>query len=98
MFASVLVRGWVPVCTAYCSAGRPNASNPNACKHIAARHPEVARVDVGRDVAEGVPDVQALTRRVGEHVLHEHLVGGHRRAVGRRKRAHRVGNVEGALL
>ena len=25
-FASVVVRGWVPVWTAYCSAGRPKAS------------------------------------------------------------------------
>ncbi|CPU68065.1 Uncharacterised protein [Mycobacteroides abscessus] len=26
MFASVVTRGCCPVCTAYCSAGRPNAS------------------------------------------------------------------------
>ena len=67
-------------------------------QHIAARHPEVAGVDVGGDVAERVPDVQPLTRRVGEHVLDEHLVGGHRRSVRRRQRPHRVGHVEGALL
>src|ERR1700752_540258 len=34
MLASVRVRGWVPVCTAYCSAGRPNASKPNACSTL----------------------------------------------------------------
>ncbi|CNI44114.1 Uncharacterised protein [Mycobacterium tuberculosis] len=34
MLASVLVRGWVPVCTAYCSAGSPKASNPNACSTL----------------------------------------------------------------
>src|SRR6185503_14323862 len=34
------------------------------------RHSVVAGVDVGGDVAERMPDVQALTRRVGEHVLH----------------------------
>ena len=28
MFASVVIRGWVPVWTAYCSAGRPKASYP----------------------------------------------------------------------
>ncbi|SHX83288.1 Uncharacterised protein [Mycobacteroides abscessus subsp. abscessus] len=37
MFASVRTRGWVPVCTAYCSAGNPNASNPRACSTLAPR-------------------------------------------------------------
>ena len=63
-------------------------------QHVAARHPEVAGVDVGGDVAERVPDVQALARRVREHVLDEHLVGGHRRPVGGRERPDRVGHVE----
>ena len=52
-------------------------------QHIAARHPEVPGVDVGGDIAERVPDVQALARGIREHVLHEHLVGGHRRPVRR---------------
>ncbi len=34
MFASVRMRGWVPVCIAYCSAGRPNESKPNACNTL----------------------------------------------------------------
>ena len=63
-------------------------------QHVAARHPEVAGVDVGGDVAERVTDVQPLARRVREHVLHEHLVVGHRRSVRRRQRADRVGHVE----
>ena len=58
---------------------QPERVEPQRVQHVAARHPEVAGVHVGGDVAERVPDVQALTRRVREHVLHEHLVGGHRR-------------------
>ncbi|CAM5732185.1 hypothetical protein SBADM41S_05409 [Streptomyces badius] len=34
MLASVETRGWVPVCTAYCSAGRPNASKPRVCSTL----------------------------------------------------------------
>ena len=34
MFASVVIRGCVPVCTAYCSAGRPNASKPIGCSTL----------------------------------------------------------------
>ena len=67
-------------------------------QHIAAGHPVVPGVDVGRDVAQRVTDVQALARRVGEHVLDEHLVGGHRGAVGGRQRTDRVGHVEGPRL
>src|SRR5690606_14424382 len=48
--------------------------------------------DVGADVAQRVPDVQAGAGRVGEHVLHEQLVV---RAVPL-ERASRVGRVEGA--
>ena len=34
MLASVRVRGCVPVWIAYCSAGRPNESKPNACNTL----------------------------------------------------------------
>ena len=67
--------------------GQPERVEAQRVQHIAAGHPVVAGVDVGGDVAERMPDVQALARRVREHVLHEHLVGGHRRAVRRRQRA-----------
>ena len=43
-------------------------------QHIASGHPEVPGIDVGRDVAQWVADVQALAGRVGKHVLDEHLV------------------------
>ena len=62
MFASVVTRGCWPVCTAYCSAGRPNASKPIACSTLWPRHPLEAAVDVGRDVAQRVPDVQPDAR------------------------------------
>src|SRR6478736_3720670 len=54
-------------------------------QYIAARHSVIAGVNIGRDVAERVPDVQPLTRRVGEHVLHEHLVRWDWRRVRRRQ-------------
>ncbi|CAM5729462.1 hypothetical protein SALBM311S_09404 [Streptomyces alboniger] len=34
MLASVDTRGCVPVCTAYCSAGRPKASKPSVCRTL----------------------------------------------------------------
>ncbi len=67
---------------------------PQRVQNITANHPEVARVDVGSDVAERMTDVQPLAGWVGEHVLYEHLVVGHRRAVRRRQRTDRVGHVE----
>ena len=78
--------------------GQPEGVEAQGMQHIAARHPVIARVDVGGDVAQRVPDVQALTRRVREHVLHEHLVHGHYRPVLRCQRTHRVGHVERARL
>ncbi len=74
--------------------GQSERVEPQRVQDITAGHPVVARVDVGGDVAERVSDVQTLSGRVREHVLHEHLVGGHRGAVGRRQRAHGVGHVE----
>ena len=65
--------------------GQPERVEPQRVQHVAARHPVIARVDIRGDVAERMPDVQPLPGRVGEHVLHEHLVGGHRDAVGRRQ-------------
>ena len=37
MFAYVVVRGCVPVCTAYCSAGSPNESKPIVCRTLSPR-------------------------------------------------------------
>ena len=34
MFSSVVLRGCCPVWTAYCSAGRPNASKPIVCSTL----------------------------------------------------------------
>ena len=74
--------------------GQPERIETQRVQHITAGHPEVAGVDVGRDVAERVPDMQTLTGRIGEHVLDEHLVDGQCRAVGGGQRADRVGHVE----
>ncbi len=76
--------------------GQAERVETQGVQNIASRHPEEARVDVGRDIAQRVPDVQALTGGVGEHVLDEHLVGRDGAAVGGRQRADRVGHVEGA--
>ena len=76
--------------------GQPERVEAQRVQHVAAVHPEVAGVDVGGDVAQRVPDVQSLARRVREHVLDEHLVGRNRATVGRRQRADRVGHVERA--
>ena len=59
MFASVVIRGWVPVCTAYCSAGQAEGVVAEGVEHVAARHAVVAGEDVGADVAERVADVEA---------------------------------------
>ncbi|CKS26507.1 Uncharacterised protein [Mycobacterium tuberculosis] len=63
-------------------------------QHITAHHPEIAGIDVGRDVAEGMTNVESLTRGVGEHVLHEELVVRHRGTIRWGQRADRVGHVE----
>ena len=65
-------------------------------QNIAAGHTEVAGVDVGGDIAQGMPDVQALPRGIGKHILDEHLVGRDSTAVGGGECADRVGHVEGA--
>jgi hypothetical protein len=78
--------------------GQPERVEAQCVQHIPAGHPVVPGVDVGGDVAQRVSDVQALTRRVRKHVLHEHLVGGYGGAVGRRQLPDGVGHVEGAEL
>ena len=63
---------------------------------VVAGHPLEAAVDVGRDVAQRVTDVQADARRIGEHVEHVLLrARGH--LLGVAQRARRVGGLEGAL-
>ena len=79
MFSSVVLRGCCPVWTAYCSAGRPKASKPRQCRTLRAEHPVEAGVDVGRDVAQRVPDVQPRPARVGEHVEDDELLPQRRR-------------------
>ena len=63
--------------------GQPEGVEPQRVQHITAVHPVVARVDVGGDVAQRVPDVESVAGWIGEHVLHEQLVGGHRGAIRR---------------
>ena len=81
MLASVVVSGWVPVCTAYCSAGRPKVV-AEGVEDVVSQHTVVAGEDVGGDVAQRVADVQTSAGGVGEHVLHEEFVGGNVGAVG----------------
>ena len=59
-------------------SGQAERVESQRMQYIAARHSVIAGVNIGRDVAERMPDVQPLTRRIGEHVLHEHLVRGDR--------------------
>ena len=37
MFCLVVIDGWMPVLTAYCSAGNPNASQPVTCSTLKPR-------------------------------------------------------------
>ena len=67
-------------------------------ENVGAEHPVIAREHVGGDVAQRVADMQARARGVGEHVLHEQLVGGQLGAIGGRERTDRVGRLEGAAL
>ena len=59
-------------------SGQTEGIEAQRVQYITADHPEVAGVHVGGDVAQRMADVQPLTRRIGEHVLDEHLVVGHR--------------------
>lgn len=98
MLSSVVLRGCWPVWTAYCSAGSPNVV-PQAVQDVLAEHAVEAREDVGGDVAERVPDVQAGTARVGEHVEDEQMPAGVRGdPLGVCPGAGRVRGVVGASL
>ena len=66
-------------------------------QHIAPGHAHVPAEDVRTDVAQRVADVQALARRVGEHVQQVELVGRHVRPVGGGQRPGRVRRVECAV-
>ncbi len=74
--------------------GQPKRVEAQRVQHIAAGHPEIARVDIGRDVAQRMADVQSLPGRVREHVLDEHLVVRNGRRVFRCQRPDRVRHVE----
>ena len=76
---------------------QPEGVEAHGVQHVAPGHPLVAGEDIGADVAQRVPDVQATAGRVGEHVLHEQLVLGHN-ALDGRQRPDRVGCVEGAAF
>ena len=53
---------------AYCSAGKPKASQPIGMQDVKAARAAVAGEDIGGGVAFGVADVQSGPGRVGEHV------------------------------
>ena len=80
MLASVEARGCVPVCTAYCSAGRPKASKPRVCRTLC---PVIRWKRAKTSVAmypSGCPTCRPGARGVREHVHDELLgLGGHRR-------------------
>ena len=65
---SVVTRGWMLVCIAYRSAGRPKASHPIGMQHVKALHPPVAAEDVGRGVSLRVADMESGPGRIGKHV------------------------------
>ena len=68
MFCSVVMRGCWPVLMAYCSAGRPKASQPIGCSTLKPQRAAVAGEDVRGGVAFRMADVQPGAARVGEHV------------------------------
>jgi hypothetical protein len=55
---------------------QPEGVVAQAVQDVLAEHPVEAREDVGRDVAQRVPDVQARSARVGEHVEDEQVPAG----------------------
>jgi hypothetical protein len=68
-----------------------------AVQDVLAGHPVVPGEDIGGDVAQRVPDVQARATGVGEHVEDEQLLAaGHLLGLGPGTRG--VGRVERALL
>ena len=66
--------------------GQPEGVESQRVQHITAVHSVIPRVDVGRDVAQRVSDVEPVAGWIGEHVLHEQFVVGHpgRHPVGAR--------------
>jgi hypothetical protein len=61
--------------------GQPERVPTHRVKDVDAAHAEVPRNDVGRRVPLGMPHVQALARRIREHIEHVAL-GSPRVALG----------------
>ena len=98
MFCSVVIRGCVPVLMAYCSAGRPKASQPIGCSTFLPLHPLEAAEDVGGGVALRVADVQAGAARIREHVEHVELLAAAGGEFGVGERPGGVGRLERVVL
>ncbi len=78
--------------------GQPEGVEAQRVQHVVAGHPRIAGVDVRRDVAEGVADVQSRTRGVREHV-HDELFGlGGLLGVTAQRSVAGVGRLVGAVL
>ena len=76
---------------------QPERIEAHRVQHVVAGHAHVARVHVGADEAQRVPDVQALAAWIRKHVEDELLrASGEARIVG--QWPDRIGRVERGLL
>ena len=55
---------------------QPEGIEAHRVQHVASSHPLIAGKDVGSDESQRVTDVQAVVRRVREHVEDEQLLAG----------------------
>ncbi len=92
-FCRVVTCGCWPVFSANCSARQPECVEPHGVQHVVAGHPQEPGVDVSRDVADRVSDVDSRTAGVREHVQHVELRPAGYESGG--QRAGRVRRVEG---
>ncbi len=74
--------------------GQPEGVEAHRVQHVAPGHPLVAGVHVGADEPERVADVQAVVRRVREHVEDEQLLAGRGQLGGVGEVADRVRRLE----
>ena len=77
---------------------QPERVVTDGVQHVPAGHSQEPAQHIGTDVAQRVSDVQALARRVREHVQHVELVGRHVRRICRCQLPDRVGREERAVL
>ncbi len=85
--------GMLPLLHRVLLGGQAERIESQCVQHVPAGHPVVAPVHIGADVAQRMPDVQPVARRVGEHVQQIELRSG-RKVWGSSQRTCRVRGLE----